>query len=444
MTWKQKRVGDPLERSITLAFRPGEFVNYNAGFRFVEGLDDVATRITDLVGGPETTRATRLLELLLAGCYEKSEEVDDSSGGLGGFATRMHCEWIRARQAEDADPEETARRVFGWIVDDPYGYCSDIEGEAVKALDERGLDAFERAVRATLVPGEGQSPDRRKAHLHRRRVEILKVICEKRRDPAGYVALCEAEGKFSPCDCEVLAKLHLERRPEEALAWVDRGLRAEREGRWPRSAWHLPDLRRQLLQKLGRGDAALEDAWARFQQAPSTVALETLMKFVPEVSRADWHSKAMDLTEKADLWARLDLFVEAKEWDRLAKTVAGSSRGELVDVSHFPAEAAARELEEPHPALAAKLHAAMALRILEAKKSKYYPAALRNLTSARPLLLRADRPGEWEALVTELRRDHGRKHGFMSGFEAVVAGSRPVKEKEPSFLERAQARWGRV
>jgi hypothetical protein len=438
-----QRARDPLERSIVTALRPGEFVNYNAGWRFVDGLRDVGTRITDLIGGRESARATRLLELLLAGCYEKSEEVDDSSGGLGDFTGHMHCEWLRARQAEGADPEQTARRLLGWIVDDPYGYCHRIEKDAVKALDKRGVEAFERAVRATMVPGEGQSPDTKKAYLHRRRVEILKAICVKRRDSAGYAALCEADGKFSPSDCEALAELHLRRRkPEEALSWVDRGLKAEREGRWPASGWRLPDLRRQLLKRLGRSDAALEDAWARFEASPSTVALETLMKFVPRERRAEWHTKAMDVAETADIWARLDLFVEAGERDRLANTVGAASRRELADVSHFPVEAAAKALEKSHPELAAKLHAAMALRILDAKKSKYYPAALRNLTSARALLLRADRPTDWDALVTELRRDHGRKNGFMSGFEAVVAGSRPARNKEPSFLERAHARWG--
>jgi hypothetical protein len=42
--------------------------------------------------------------------------------------------------------------------------------------------------------------------------------------------------------------------------------------------------------------------------------------------------------------------------------------------------------------------------------------------------------------VDEVRADHRRKTGFMSGFEEVVAGLVPSKKR--SFLERAKMCWG--
>jgi hypothetical protein len=40
----------------------------------------------------------------------------------------------------------------------------------------------------------------------------------------------------------------------------------------------------------------------------------------------------------------------------------------------------------------------------------------------------------------EVRGEHSRKKGFMSGFENIVAGS--GSNNDPSYLERAKARWG--
>jgi transposase len=47
----------------------------------------------------------------------------------------------------------------------------------------------------------------------------------------------------------------------------------------------------------------------------------------------------------------------------------------------------------------------------------------------------------WRALVTEIRREHHRKSGFMPGFEAIVAGKRA--RVETSFLDRARRQWAR-
>ena len=80
----------------------------------------------------------------------------------------------------------------------------------------------------------------------------------------------------------------------------------------------------------------------------------------------------------------------------------------------------------------------MGLPILEAKKSKYYDAALGNLEKARKLMLKEGRDEEWEALAGEIRENHRRKSGFMPGFERLAEGR---STRDPSFLERARKRW---
>ena len=48
-------------------------------------------------------------------------------------------------------------------------------------------------------------------------------------------------------------------------------------------------------------------------------------------------------------------------------------------------------------------------------------------------------PDCWDQLVDQVRANHYRKAGFIREFEKVVTGVTP--EPEPSFLEKARARW---
>ncbi len=424
---------DELELAIEEALVPGAFIGYRENGGFVEDLEAVRAKIAPLTKKGAPGRAVALLETFIAGCYEKSEEIDDSSGSFGQFVEELFCDWIRARRAAKADPAETARMLISWMESDNYGYCHGLEKEAVKVLDRAGLEAFERAVREKAGGAE-------KDYAHRRKVEILKAIYEARRDVVAYAALCEKEADLAPADCETLAEMCLKRRrPEDALTWVERGLELEKKDRWPnRSAWHLPDLKRDILKTLGRSGDALASAWEDYRRAPSVYSYEDLMKFVPRGERTEWHAKALAALDGADLSSRIDLLVKTKEPERLAAVIEAAPRAKLVGLSHYTTEPAAKSLDKSHPLLAAKLFVAMALRILEAKKSKYYDAALGNLEAARKLLLKEGRNEAWEALAKEIREGHRRKTGFMSDFERLAEGR---SAREPSFLERARKRW---
>lgn len=71
------------------------------------------------------------------------------------------------------------------------------------------------------------------------------------------------------------------------------------------------------------------------------------------------------------------------------------------------------------------------------KKSKYYGAALENFKDAQALYLKADMESKWKKTVARVRAEHGRKFGFMGGFERLVAGTLRV---EPTFDDRVRAR----
>jgi len=135
----------------------------------------------------------------------------------------------------------------------------------------------------------------------------------------------------------------------------------------------------------------------------------------------------------------LELLVKTKEIERLAKLVRGAEDEALAGVSHYITEPASKKLERAHPGLAARLWCAQGMRIVDAKKSRYYDAALSNFERARDCYQRAGLAADWEETVRSVRNRHYRKTGFMSGFEALAAGTK--RREQPSFLELAKARW---
>jgi hypothetical protein len=435
-----------MERLIELALMPGRFISYHADFSFVEELSTVEKQLAILIS-TDPAQAVSLYETFLAGCYEKAEEIDGSSGSFGQFVGELYCGWIKARQAAGADPDETAARLLAWMEDDPYGFCSDLEKEAAKALNRAGLAAFVKRIRerfdaaatAEPVPGEsfGHSPD----SARRRWGGILRTLYLRRKNVAAYWALAEETG-ITPEDCQALATmLAARRKAEEALTWVERGIAlAKQTSSGSMAGSDLSALKRALLAKLGRANEALDAAWAEYREHPSTYSYDDLMKYVPKAERAGWREKALAAAMGTDLHSLIELLIETKELERLAEIVRRSTDDALASVTHYATEPAAKTLEKTHPDVAARLWCAQGMRVVNAKKSKYYDAALSNFERARRCFVKAGLVADWQRIVETVRSEHHRKTGFMPGFEEIVAGSGP-SEKPSWFLDRAKTRW---
>jgi hypothetical protein len=445
MTRKARGKVDPIEQEIELALRPGTFIPDRAGSSFVSGLDEVAAKIAKLTAS-DASRAVALYETFLAACYLKIEELDDSSGSFGQFVDDLYRGWIKARQAEGANPNETASRLLAWMEDDEHGFCYDLEKDAAKVLDKENLAAFVTQIRARFDDAAKAQPKTddafkdRPDYLRRRWGEALRTLYATQKSVTAYIALAEETG-LTARDCHAIATLLVGRRKaEEALAWVERGIDLDKKTPHGSTAGHdLAKLKRELLSKLGRGNEALAAAWADYREHPSKYTYGDLMKFVPKAERANWHEKAIDAVKGADLRSAIDLLLATKEMDRLADLVRQASEQALEGLSHYTTEPVAKKLEKTHPDHAARLWRAQGLRIVNAKKSKYYDAALSNFESAKRCFERAGLDAKWQKTVIQVRADHHRKSGFMPGFERLVAGAGP--SDEPSFLTRAKARW---
>ena len=441
-----KQYVDSLISGMENALQLGRFISYSQGWDFIQDLENIKKKIDDLIENGQAGQAVPLYEMFLSGCYEKAEEIDDSSGNLGMFFEALFCSWIRARQEAKCTSEETVHQILKWMDNDNYGFCYNIEKSVVKTLNQKELLLFEASIQSrfekAFLPIKSKTPE----HIYdypfavRRNANILKVVYVEKKDIASYVNLCEKIG-VSPKDCENIAALYKAKGQfQDALTWVDKGLELETKGHWPdESSYALTDIKRDLLNKLGRKEDAFESAWSEFKKYPSEYAYDELMKYVPKKDSKHWHKKAIEEARKTSLSAIVELCAKTKEWDILAECIISAKDEELEDISHYNTEKAAEGLAKKYPLEAAKTYRALGMRILKSKKSKYYEIALGHFQKVKELYKEVDCEKEWSFFVESVRKDHSRKSSFIGDFEKLVSGEYP--ESPESFEEKTRKRW---
>lgn len=422
------------ERTVERLFRPGTFIPERACEDFISDLEEVEAEVAKgMADQPE--RAITRYETLLAGCYEKTCEMDDSGGHMTGFVERLFCGWAQARQAGQAEPGQTARWLLDRMEQDPHGHCLHLEREVAQVLGEREKVAFLRGIEARAGAEEGGCI-RDPGAAPQRWVEALREVHRAWDMLASTIALAESTGIRSR-DCEEIAEMLVAREQlPEALAWVERGLALEKKDG---GGYGLESLRRELLVRLGRGDEALQSAWARFEAYPHCFTFEPLADLIPESEAQAWRGRILEVVGRARLEERMDLLLVLEEVDLLGQLVEQTSDEDLEGLSHTRGEPAATLLQDGHPGLSARLWRAQALRILHARRSRYYEVAVLDLAHARDGFLAAGQDEEWERTASQLRVEHKRKLGFMEGFERLLAGAPAIRQ--PTFLERAKATW---
>ena len=413
----------PIEVAMEEALRPGRYISEHASFSLVNELESVAARIAE--ADPEC--AVRLYETFIAACYEKADEVDDSSGYFGMFGGSLFARWVTARQAVSADPAETVTRLLGWMARDQYGFWSYVEDDIASALDEAGRAACAGHLRRLL--DTGTEP----AFIQRQIDALLRAVYIAKRDAGAYIALAERSG-LTAKDCLAMATIVAAKDdPAAALTWTERGLGIE-------TSYDLRAKHRELLTVLGRHDEAIQNEWSHFTQVPTIYSYQTLMELVPETARATWHDRAIEAAVQsgASLSVLLPLLVDTEETARLACVIDQCTDVHLSHTGYRTVEAA-EALDESYPEQAARLWRALGLDIVNAGKSKQYASAVEYFGRAQRCFAVAGLPDCWDQLVDQVRANHYRKAGFIREFEKVVTGV--PAEPEPSFLEKARARW---
>ncbi len=438
MNRQKSRRPDPVERRIEAALDLGDFIGYRGSFQFASELDQVAREIAGLIRS-DPKRAVLLYELFLGGAQQKAEEIDDSDGMFGDFVGELFCNWVRARQAAGAESEETTDIILAKMDEDDYGFLYQIERQLVKALDREGRTSFERhVVRRFEQAADEERSGRSKTGSSLHWANALRALYVEQRAMDKYMSLCERT-EIHAGDCAAIARMmQARRRLADALAWIERGITLQEQSGHHAGA-DLRDMKRALLVKSGKPQDALQSAWSEFQNDPNRFTYEVLMRYAPKRDAGVWREKAMTIAERSgDLAAVIELWLQTGEIDRLVARLRPCSDTELESLSHYATEPAAGRLAKKHPDIAARLYRALGMRIVNSRKSRYYAAALQHFEQARDCYAGAGLDEAWNALVSQVSRDHHRKSAFIAGFERIVRGAGRSTE---SFADRARKQW---
>ena len=445
---KKSKNKEPLVPVIENALSLGQFISYGRSWDFVSKLEEVESQIGELVKNGQSERAVNLYEILLSGCYEKAEEIDDSGGNLGMFAQEVFISWIKARQKAEYSPEETVKYILRWMVNDDYGFCYDTEKDIARTLDKEGFllfrEHFENQLDLAFAPFKDQDPK----FIHDYPYEVrgplisLKAIYTAKKDAKSYLALCK-KTIVSPKDCEAIASMYkAKRRFADALVWVKKGLVIGDDRQWGnQSGYGLNGMKRELLNKLGRKEDVLKAAWSEFRKDSDVFRYEDLMKYVPKKDQQSWHKKAMQEAKKGSLSDFIEICVKTREWDMLSKRIDSTKHENIEKIGHYVTEGGAKGLVRNHKPSAAKIYRALGMRIIKSGKSKYYQAALEHFQKAKELYEKSGQNQKWSSIVAIVRKNHYRKYGFINDFETIVTDGK--LESAESFESKVQKRWKR-
>jgi hypothetical protein len=436
---------DEMVNVIERALNPGAFISYKQSWDFMLDLGRTKDRL-DTLASDDPERAVELYELFLSGCYDKAEEIDDSSGGLGDFFQELFLGWVKTRRQAKCDAQETVKQILAWIENDNYGFMYEIEQHVAAVLAKPEYRLFVQHFEIQFnnachgLEKKDRLPIYKYSNAFRLPAMTLREIYSAKKDARSYLKLLEYYA-CSPKDSLNLANIfHMKKKYAEALDWVKNGLALEKQSNWANeTAWGLKALQQKLLHKAGRTPDALHAAWDEFYKQPSDYSYDNFMTYVPASERKAWHAKAMTTAAKGDLCGFMQLCVKTKEWQPLAKRVVSLDHPELESLSHFVMEGAAKGLERQFKPQAAKVYRALGMRIVNRGKSKYYVYALEHLCKARQCYSKSGLQKEWDSLVNFIREHHSRKYSFIGEFESIVSGAKPGKSE--TFEAKAKQRW---
>lgn len=406
----------------------GNFISWREISGFRSSLSALLDELTSYAK-EHPNDALPIFEVFIAGCLEKSEEVDDSGDDLGSFLEDLICSWSQCCEAAGISGNEYIKNLTRWMEVEKIGYFYDLESTVIPSLGKKYQKALEESLRSRLDE---------KSNVGRGTVvETLKKLYSETENIPALIGLCEQNG-FEEKDYLALASAFNNRNDFNcALEWADKGLKLK-DGNL--GQYELKNLRRKILKAFGRDEQAESEAWADFEKSPSIFYFERVLELALEHRQEELKVKALPFFDRCKFEDKAVALYKLKELDRLATCLSEERDKSLRSIFYADAIPMAETLSKAYPKQAARIYVAQALEILDVKRSKAYHHAHDYLQSAKTLLEQCGEAGTWSGLVANIRQAHRLKSSFMPGFERIVAGK--GAPHEPTFMERIAKRLG--
>jgi len=409
-----------------------DYVDYRHMYEYVSTIDSALDSLRELLDDGHAEAVITLTEHAIDRAEDALGYVDDSDGYMSGIAERLQGLHLDACMVARPDPVALARTLF-----ERERHSGDLDvfyGAAATYAEVLGADGIAEYVRLAEaewdeLPPLGPGDDERSYSSRRFRItQIMQTLAELAGD-VDAVAEVLARDQSSPYQLVRIAELYANAgRYDDALAWAEKGLALHG---WSDS--RLVEAAAQGYHRAGRGQDAVQVAWAAYNAAPS---LRTYRQLSEHANRAklwpDWHDKAIaSLRERIATGQRKPARGRAGAW--AGPGVDSSTLVEVhlhdgdVDLAWAEAGSSgcrrdlwlelARRREGEHPLDAIPIWQGEIERVIDAKNNQAYAEAVEFIARVGRLMTAADHGPDFLPYLVGLRAKHKPKRNLMKLFD---------------------------
>ncbi|WP_115679034.1 SWIM zinc finger family protein [Cupriavidus taiwanensis] len=283
-------------RQATRITRP---LDWREADDYGSNLMSLANTLRQRLAGPHAAQVVELAELGIAGAENSLNQIDDSGGGVMPGIMALADVHLDACLQTRPHPVSLAERLFRLQMEGERDTFFDVLPAYAEPMDESGLNRYRELVSeawealAPLPPGkEGYQP----IDADRMRIEhAMQSLAELDGDVDALIRILSKDLSVPYRFLQIAEVCMKHGRPDEGLAWAERGL-AE-----PSRHVDLRLLDFCVDANLRRGDSdqAAALAWRRFAMHPTADRFAALMKVATAIDRHD----AIRERALAHLWA---------------------------------------------------------------------------------------------------------------------------------------------
>lgn len=387
--------------------------------------------------------AEPLLKRIVTSSGPVTERIDDSSGVFHPLCSRATRLWGAAwARIEPRDRKKLAVLVQGRVEKAASPISDHMIAGFVAALGPEGLHTLRRRYEAELAAIPLPTAEERgswspelSSRLSARSGLVINLqnIADSLGDVDEYIRLCSLDGPANHHGIGIARRLTEVGRHEEALAWIDRTVAADRDHD-PRRPYDEPYgaamVRSLALRRLGRLDEAAAALWEEFRRRPSLGALADIDALAgPDSDAAERRKQAIGVASRhPDVHVALGFLLEASALHDAAHLVTERA-AELDGHEYGVLLRLAKRLELTAPNASWRLYRVLLESILADGRRKAYGHAGWYLAHMRTLAPVAGLNAEQRAFDAELASKHRLKRAFWEAVEDE--GANPLSSPDP-------------
>ncbi|WP_175970901.1 SWIM zinc finger family protein [Burkholderia sp. BCC0322] len=416
-----------MKAAVMQATRLSRPLDWREASAYGDGLMSLADMLRRRLHGPHATQVVELSELAIAGAEASLEQIDDSGGDVMPAILELASVHLDACKLTGPDPVKLAERLFRFQTEGKWDTFYNVLPAYAEPLGKNGLSRYRELVNEAWEALPALAPDKE----YRRSYDSPRMQLER-----AMGALAELDGDVdaliriyskdlsSPYRFLLVAELCVKHgRPDEGLAWAERGIKESGKSHDQR----LLDFCIDAYLRRSEFDKADAFAWRRFEMRPTAEAFPALMKVA---TATGWHDETREraLTHlwalvreeeaaaksKRNVWQRstrtelVKIFLAGQENDAAWETFTGGP----VATQLWPEMAAVRGKTHPHDAIAL-YHRLLPVAAESGTRNARYDEAFEIVRAIGMLRARLDERPEFTRELEEIRAAYRAKRNFI-------------------------------